>query len=422
MSRPSLAAGAGRARIHIPDHVWPIDGFDGEHDPLWVRTLILSTGDDAVVLSVLDQTALPPMTLQAVRNELSRVTGVPQERILVVASHTFSAPHVNGAPVGSGSAGSAMAVVRESMLRAVADSARAARETMVDARLSVIAGVCDVNVNRDVETAEGWTLGRNEAGFSDKTLTVVNVVGTDGRLIAVLVNYAVQSSVMDGSRDGSGRRLATGDLCGVAMASIERAVPGATAMFLIGAAGDQAPALKAVRTSVVGEEGTVDAGDEGWPVMELLGERLATSVLAGGVTSSDLAPKAVTAFCSEITVAGARPVDRLSFAPTRSHVYMPGAPQPLPYWIVTLDSLAIVGVQVELSAEAGARLRAESPFPHTLVVTMVNGGAKYLPPSDAFDRMTYEALSSRYAKGAAERLHDAILTDLCQLARTTEVP
>lgn len=50
-----------------------------------------------------------------------------------------------------------------------------------------------------------------------------------------------------------------------------------------------------------------------------------------------------------------------------------------PYTVMVLGDLAIVGVQVELSANTGAWIRTHSPFAHTMVVTMVNGAAKYLP-------------------------------------------
>lgn len=67
-----------------------------------------------------------------------------------------------------------------------------------------------------------------------------------------------------------------------------------------------------------------------------------------------------------------------------------------------IGDIAIVGLQAELAASAGAQLKANSPFPHTMVVTMVDGGAKYMPDAQSYERFTYEARNSRYARGAAE--------------------
>ncbi len=62
-----------------------------------------------------------------------------------------------------------------------------------------------------------------------------------GEYVAVLATADVQSSVLDGSRDSEGRRMASGDLFGFAAMSLEREL-GGVALLLPGAAGDQGPA------------------------------------------------------------------------------------------------------------------------------------------------------------------------------------
>jgi hypothetical protein len=47
---------------------------------------------------------------------------------------------------------------------------------------------------------------------------------------------------------------------------------------------------------------------------------------------------------------------------------------------------------------------------HLEVLTMVNGAQKYLPSAEAYDRITYEAMNSGFARGADEMLAQAILT------------
>ena len=113
-----------------------------------------------------------------------------------------------------------------------------------------------------------------------------------------------------------------------------------------------------------------------------------------------------------ITVAGQVPVERHQIRPTLTPTYAVDADRVLPWWTLRLGPVLVVGVQVELSSVTGAAIMASSPIDHTLVATMVNGAAKYLPDAQAFDRGTYEALSSRYAKGGAEALAAAILDDL----------
>ena len=42
--------------------------------------------------------------------------------------------------------------------------------------------------------------------------------------------------------------------------------------------------------------------------------------------------------------------------------------------------------------------------PHVRVVTLWNGGAKYMADADSYDRITYESQNSPFGRGAAELL------------------
>ena len=43
-----------------------------------------------------------------------------------------------------------------------------------------------------------------------------------------------------------------------------------------------------------------------------------------------------------------------------------------------------------------------------MLATLVDGGSKYMADAGSYDRMTYEAMNSRFAQGSAELLVDAI--------------
>ena len=75
----------------------------------------------------------------------------------------------------------------------------------------------------------------------------------------------------------------------------------------------------------------------------------------------------------------------------------------------------MVGVQPELSAILGERIRAASPFAQTFVITMVDGAAKYLPDISGYQRLTYEARSSPFAPGEGEHAVQAIVSLLNHL-------
>jgi hypothetical protein len=77
-----------------------------------------------------------------------------------------------------------------------------------------------------------------------------------------------------------------------------------------------------------------------------------------------------------------------------------------------MGDIAVVGLAPELNADIGIKIKAASPFAHTIVVTMVDGSAKYLPNIENYDRKTSEALGSRYARGSAEIVAEQIVTSL----------
>nr|WSY49464.1 hypothetical protein OG999_04400 [Streptomyces sp. NBC_00886] len=82
-----------------------------------------------------------------------------------------------------------------------------------------------------------------------------------------------------------------------------------------------------------------------------------------------------------------------------------------------IGDVALLGMQVELSARTGMEIKRRSPFRNTVVMTMVNGAAEYLPNERSYDRIIYEAMASRYAQGSAELVTSKVLALLADLRR-----
>ena len=167
---------------------------------------------------------------------------------------------------------------------AVEGAATQAKSKMQPARVSFGLGTSLVNVNRDVPTPQGWWLGSNDSEYADHSLALIRIDSLDGKPLAFMMNLAVQSSIMDHSVDEKGGTLVTSDLAGAATHYLESHYGScAVAMFLIGAAGDQEPYLKANR-HVVNKDGSssqVDIHEAGFTLVDLLGERLGDECLAG---------------------------------------------------------------------------------------------------------------------------------------------
>lgn len=399
-------AGAGRAEIVLPGDLFPYQGFVAEADPLKVRALLLDDGATRAALLVVDVTSLGSDLPTAFASLVSEATGVPAANVLVQASHTFSAPHVasEGARVEAGDRAKADGF-RAAVEAAVRGAAEAAAQDLQPARMGHGQGAVDVNINRMAPYPAGWWFGADPHGFSDDILGLVEFAAVDGTPIAFVLNYAVQSAVMSGSISARGGPVVSADLAGAATDRVEEQT-GAVALFSVGAAGDQVPSYVANRTATgaSGEVEQVDIGDAGLALVALQGERLAAEALrVAEATQPGEAAPSLSLTADRVEVTGQQmPDSPATLRPVTRYTYVRTGPAEVPVWILRIGPVAIAALQPELSARTGAQIRALSPVPGTMVATMVNGAAKYMAAAEDYDRFTYMAINSGYAKGAAE--------------------
>ncbi|MGW1786852.1 hypothetical protein ACWCQQ_48545 [Streptomyces sp. NPDC002143] len=263
-----------------------------------------------------------------------------------------------------------------------------------------------MNVNRDVLTAVGWWLGTGEADSSDKSLGVTRFDDPDGNPIAILMNYSVQSSVMMESVMANGDLPITADLAGAAVQHVETQYDGdVVGFFLVGSCGDQSPAFRSKRYTIDKDKkwSQVDAQDAGWLLFTVQGERLGTEAVrvsetirtsGGGVGSS---VRLLTDSVTVSTVTTGHPT-----GPAKTYDFTPNGTADVPILILQAGNGVFVGVAPELSTDTALAIRKHSPFPHTAVMSMLEGGSKNMAEAQSYARITYEAMDSSYAQGSAE--------------------
>lgn len=411
----TLRAGAGRAVIELPMDLFPTEGFIGVHDVLRVRVLLLE-GVNQVAFVSIELTSLPGDVISALQQIVRDMAGIPAENVLVFVTHTFSAPHFLPKqfckyPADHQRNELLFHVIKNAVMLATSK----AIAKMQAARFGYKTGLCNVNVNRDVPTADGWWLGSNETGPSDKSVLVLRFETLLGDPIALLFSYGVQPSVMDEPPNPDSDRMVTADLAGAASRFLEKQYGGSvTALFCLGAAADQAPSLKGAKFQYVDRNGRVqveDIDEEGFIVAKLLGRRLGIQVLQ---TSEKIKCQTLTdpidikkglVRCPGQKMA----MDIHSLRPTKQYDFISAEDREEPVEIVRLGNVALVGVRPELCCQTGLNIKTQSPFPETMVLTMVNGGAKYMPGRTAYDRITYEAMNSPFGRGSAELLTDKVI-------------
>jgi hypothetical protein len=67
-----------------------------------------------------------------------------------------------------------------------------------------------------------------------------------------------------------------------------------------------------------------------------------------------------------------------------------------------IDEIALTQVSAEVYTKIYWEMRQKSPYANTIMVTMVNGRAGYIPDDASYDLGTQEAVGSTFQKGCGE--------------------
>jgi hypothetical protein len=404
-----LNAGAGKAPIEITSAMLPSsDGFTTVHDDLYVRLLLLENGAQRYAVIVLDTTSVnDPDTLSGLRAIVTKAAGVAAADTIVTVTHNFSSPHLNGTAGLTGTDLAKAEAYKQAVLTATTTAVTNAVKTLRPARVGYGTGTADVNVNRNVDTAQGWWLGTGEQLPSDKSVRVTRIDDLDGSPIAILINYNVQSSVMMASVMSDGALPITADLAGAAVAHVERQYGGdVVPIWLVGACGDQSPGYRSLRYTIDKNLNwsTVDARDAGWLLLTVQGERLGTEVVrvAQGIDTATADAGSTLRLLTGSVTATEIKQSATNQAPVKQDTITPDGTGQVPVWALQVGDGVFVGMEPELSTSTALAIMRQSPFTHTSVVSMLEGGAKNMPDAWNYEHITYEALDSFYARGTAE--------------------
>ncbi|MEV0736186.1 hypothetical protein AB0I51_09485 [Streptomyces sp. NPDC050549] len=397
-----LKVGAGKAAFTPAASLLPLGNFTAVHDDLNVRVLLVESGSRRIALAVLDPTSISAEAIALMRTAITAASGVTAANIMVTVTHCFSAPHVQASSSSAGAAAYLQNIVAATK-SAVADAVK----NLQDAEVGYGTGRSDVDVNRNVSTADGYWLGVNEQLPSDKGVYVARFNDLDGNPIAVLTNYNVQSCVMQDSVMADGTLPITADLAGAAVAHVETQYPGAVGFWLVGACGDQFPAYRSKRYTIDKDKGWtygVDLHDAGFALLTAQGERLGNEIVrvAQGISKYESGKKvAVRLVTDDITTT--QVTGPQAGAPMKTVTFTPTGTAQVPVWVFQVGKGAFAGVEPELSTTTANAIRENSSFSSTFVMSMFEGGAKNMPDKWNFDQVTYEAVDGFYIQGTAEK-------------------
>ena len=240
-------AGVGRADI-TPEGPIRMAGYGNRNKPsegvdaqLFARALALHHGDGPPLLLVsADIIGFPRVIAEDIAGRLHEKFKLPRANILLVATHTHTGPiigyNLRGMFALKGKDAEAVEKYAKLLVNRVVAAAADALGKSEPVTLSFGRGKATFAANRRVFKPNGVQFGVNPEGPVDHEVPVLRLDDAKGKVKAIVFGYACHCTTLGGDHYRIG-----GDWAGYATEYLERAHPGATALFVTGCGGDANP-------------------------------------------------------------------------------------------------------------------------------------------------------------------------------------
>ena len=142
------------------------------------------------------------------------------------------------------------------------------------------------------------------------------------------------------------------------------------------------------------------AEEEGYRILDELSQALSDAICATAQFPSSVMSHILrfgqTSFYAEGQISYSKelpqpPVQRFNYVPTQG--------EDIPVWYIQLGDAVLLGVKPEVVTPVFLKIRSQSPFIHTLLATLVNGGQGYIAGDIDYDRYTYPGLKTPFYRG-----------------------
>ncbi|MEQ9530590.1 MAG: neutral/alkaline non-lysosomal ceramidase N-terminal domain-containing protein [Porticoccaceae bacterium] len=426
------------------------DGLDpsGMH----ARALVLSDGEQQFAMVDIDIVSVDRFS--GLVERIAARTGIPEENIRLAASHTHASPGVNTTKGPPGIDLHAYEPLverhRNAMYDKISGVVLSAQTELRPVHMYGDRGTAEINVNRRFRGEDGTeAVGVNPDGFVDQELVVFRIDDASGKPYAVLFNYQAHPTIM-----AYANTKISPDYVGMARHTVESALPGATALFFQGAAGDQGPiegftgdldvahrlgqilghetaaialGIETVQRSRKFEgymESTAYQAKQHWRVegprdqtlqsvrriIEVPGRRIAPEDMRHLEEQLSAAREAAARFNEDnYSAAALQSRARLRRYSDRHALWQGFINRTEPVMVelraLRIGNLAIVSMPGEPFSRIGHAIKEASPFAFTMFAGYSSGvGRGYMPTAEEYDLGGYEVVGTRYGEGAAEEV------------------
>ena len=406
----SIKAGAAKVDVTPSADKLPAN-YEGIYDRIYSRAIVIDNGISSAALVTVDIGMMSDQIWTNLSKRVEKELGIPAKNVMLTATHTHSVPWVMG----------------EGFEDKVFTSVRLAKEKIQPARMAFGTGFSYINVNRNIidRKTRQWCEGPNYDGPSDKTVAVVKFETLNGAPIAVYYNYAMHA-VTVGQLD-----MVSGDAPGATSRYVEDSFDDKiVALWSTGACGDQNPVyfqqtydLREIRIKDYAKRGedisnAMPPGGQGLNkkdsvVMKLMNQQK-QMILSMGQFLGEEVLHVMRSIDHSVTNAKIYGDQKIITCPGRKRTnsgragyagtYEDADSVKIRLGLLLIDDVAFTAVNGEVFNLIAQRLKKESPYSRTMMLTVTNGMANsgYIPNDAAFGYQTFEVLSSRLKPGFAE--------------------
>jgi neutral ceramidase len=412
---------AGTAKVDItptPDMLPVPQGVQtlaSVHEPIYARAIVLDNGFTKVALISVDTTGM--QNAAEVVREVSDELKVPVSHLSIASTHDHSTPTFGGGPNNNVyNRGPYLALMK----KRIVEAAREANGHLQPARIGFGTGKAYINTNRDEKIGDSYKMGYSPEGPTDKTVAVILVTDVSGQPIAVWSNYAVHGVVMFLAKTKDGKSEVNGDLPGATANYVEDRMKGVVQVWTSGAAGDQNPLFQADYNQDAPD--VHDEAEGGWAIRDVLARRLGEEIVRVAKNIQNTTDKVVLWGQDTTVTCPGRKRDPSLPPPTPSNPSSPtsggggpvkmvdGDPVAISLGLIMINDIALANVTGEVFTDISQRLKKQSLFDRTAMVTLSRGSIGYIPSESSYLLPSAMAANNRIKPGCAEyQIVDAFL-------------
>ncbi|SDM80295.1 Neutral/alkaline non-lysosomal ceramidase, N-terminal [Daejeonella rubra] len=411
-SHSGWKAGVASVVITPEESLW-MAGFahrtkpsDGKLHELWAKALVIedASGKQALLITT-DLSGIPKSISDSIRNQLEKRFKFSRSQIIFNTSHTHSGPVLVDAlwdlyPLDDTQKERITKYTKKFELQ-IESIVRKALGSMKPVNISSENGITRFAVNRRNNIENKIDAQTDLKGPSDYAVPVIRVSDQKGKILALAFGYACHNTVLHGYEW-------SGDYAGYAQITLEKAHPGATALFFQGCGGNQnaLPRKTVPLATQYGKELAlaVDAVLEG--EMKILEPKLSTaySEVKLELEKAPSKDELLTIVSKETGYIKNWALNMIKKA-DKGETFISSYPYPVQFWqlgnqsIVALGGEPVVDYAINLKKVFG---------PDLFVMGYSNDVMAYIPTAEILREGGYEGHTSQMAFGMPAKWKESI--------------